>query len=226
MSQSIVRTLHIEVSGHRVPVHVVGTAIVGAGAAGMGCAVRLWEFLRDQGITRPEDRLCVVTGGVGLGASRMSGSDKQTYYKMGTSPRVSDSAEQFAAALMAGGCMHGDHALAEGLGSLRGFYALCDAGVPFPHDPWGAFLGYKTDHDPYERATSAGPKTSKFMSECLQAKAKQYGVPIIDKHEVIELLTTGDRADRRIIALLCIDKRGVAEDGFGLPQLPLGRNYR
>jgi hypothetical protein len=47
----------------------------------------------------------------------------------------------------------------------------------------GAFIGYKTDHDPAERATSAGPKTSKFMSECLQRQADSYGIRIFDNQE-------------------------------------------
>jgi len=69
--------------------------------------------------------------------------------------------------LTAAGCCHGDTALVEGIGSLREFHHLVQAGVPFPTDALGGFIGYKTDHDPSERATSAGPKTSKFMSECL-----------------------------------------------------------
>ncbi len=216
MRASSVNTLTLAIQGHDVPTHLVNTAIIGAGASGMGCACRLWEFHRQQGIEKPEQFIAVVTGGVGLGASRMSGSDKQTYYKMGTSPRVSDSARSFAEALTAGGCMHGDLALAEGLSSLRGFYGLTDAGVPFPHDPWGAFIGYKTDHDPYERATSAGPKTSRFMSECLQAKAEHFGIPILDKLEVIHFITQGEGDARRIAAIVCLDKRRTADASCGL----------
>ena len=121
----------------------------------------------------------------------MSGSDKQTYYKMGTSPHVPDSAEAFAKTLTAAGCVHGDLALAEGIGSLREFYHLVQAGVPFPHDALGSYIGYKTDHDPSERATSAGPKTSKFMSACLQRQAEDCGMRIFDSQEVARLLTRG-----------------------------------
>ena len=67
----------------------------------------------------------------------MSGSDKQTYYKLGTSPNVPDCAEEFAATLTAAGCCHGDLALAEGISSLREFYHLVQAGVAFPTDPMG-----------------------------------------------------------------------------------------
>ena len=199
-----------------VTVYRLNTAILGAGAAGMNCAVHLHEFMSAKGADSPQDRIAVVTAGVGLGASRMSGSDKQTYYKLGTSPTVADSALDFAKTLTAFGCMHGDVALAEGESSLREFFHLVQAGVPFPHDPEGAYIGYKTDHDPYERATSAGPKTSKFMSECLQAQAERYGVQVFDKHEAAHLLTRGEGVDRRIVGVVTIDKNRVQEPSFGL----------
>ena len=168
-----------------VIIHTYNTIIVGAGAAGMNCAVQLHRFMEQKGVKDPQDKIAVVTAGLHLGASRMSGSDKQTYYKMGTSPDVSDNAEEFARSLTAGGCCHGDMALIEAIGSLRGFYNLVEAGVPFPHDPMGIYIGYKTDHDPYERATSAGPKTSKFMSECLEKQLRRFGVSIHDHREVV-----------------------------------------
>jgi len=206
----------ITVEGQKVAVCTANTVIVGAGAAGMGCAVRLVEFWRNRGVADPQDRVVVVTGGLGLGASRMSGSDKQTYYKMGTSPRVPDTAEDFARTLCAFGCCHGDTALVEGIGSLRGFYHLVEVGVPFPHDPSGAFIGYKTDHDPYERATSAGPKTSRFMSECLQARLERFGVRIFDRHPVLELITAGAGEQKRIVGVLCIDRSRASDRDLGL----------
>ena len=202
----------LNVDGLPIPVTYTNTVIVGAGAAGMNCAVQLVGFWRARGVAHPQDRLLVVTGGLALGASRMSGSDKQTYYKMGTSPRVPDTAEEFAAALTGFGCCNGETALVEGICSLRGFYNLVDAGVPFPHDSAGAFIGYKTDHDPYERATSAGPKTSWFMSECLQGRAERAGVKIVDKHPVLKFVTTGCGADRRIVAMLCADMSRATDD--------------
>ena len=194
-----------DIDGLSVPVTCVNTVIVGAGAAGMNCAVQLVNFWQARGVADPEDKLLVVTAGVALGASRMSGSDKQTYYKMGTSPRVADTAAEFAEALTTFGCCHGDTALVEGICSLRGFYNLVDAGVPFPHDPTGAFIGYKTDHDPYERATSAGPKTSRLMSQCLQRRAERAGVKIVDRHPVLKFITVGHGAETRIAAMLCAD---------------------
>jgi succinate dehydrogenase/fumarate reductase flavoprotein subunit len=146
----------------------------------------------------------------------MSGSDKQTYYKMGTSPDVADSAESFAASLTAAGCCHGDLALAEAIGSLRGFYNLIEAGVPFPHDSMGTYIGYKTDHDPYERATSAGPKTSKFMSECLEKIVRRYGIEIFDNKEVAEFLTAGTGDAKRVVGLVTIDSKSLSKGDFGI----------
>ncbi len=206
-------TSEVIINGTTIPVYTTNTIIVGAGAAGMGCAVNLFEFFEQTGVETPQDRIAVVTTGVPLGASRMSGSDKQTYYKMGTSPRVPDTAHDFAVTMTTPGCMHGDLALAEGNGSLRGFYRLVAAGVPFPHDPEGAFLGYKTDHDPYERATSAGPRTSKFMSEGLQHMVERYGIPIMDKQEVLDFVKDDGG---RIVAMLTIDKKNVDGDNLGL----------
>ena len=185
------------ITGQDITIHNYNTVIVGAGAAGMNCAVHLYEFMSQKDIARPQDRIAVVTAGLSLGASRMSGSDKQTYYKMGTSPETADSAELFAQSLTAGGCCHGDLALAEAIGSLREFYHLVQLGVPFPHDSLGSYIGYKTDHDPYGRATSAGPETSRFMSEALEGQARRYGIAIHDHQEAAQLLTEGPTMRRK-----------------------------
>ena len=198
-------TRSLQIDGTSVPLTSANTIILGAGAAGMACAVRLVKFWRQRGVSDPHRRVLVVTGAAERGASRLSGSDKQTYYKMGTSPRTPDTAADFAASLTAGGCCHGDTALIEGLCSLPSFYHLVDCGVPFPHDSLGAFIGYKTDHDPYERATSAGPKTSRFMSECLQAEAERLGVRIIDRQMVVEFITAGEGRQKRIVGMAAID---------------------
>ena len=204
------------INGQEVKFHRYNTVIVGAGAAGMNCAVHLCEYMEQKGVKNPNEKIAVVTAGLSLGTSRMSGSDKQTYYKIGTSPDVADSAEEFAKSLTAGGCCHGDLALAEAIGSLREFYHLVQAGVPFPTDSNGTFIGYKTDHDPYERATSAGPKTSRFMSECLQNQLKRYKVKIFDKQETLHLITTGSGQEKRIIGIVTIDKKKNTESGYTL----------
>ncbi|MBN2270663.1 MAG: FAD-binding protein, partial [Sedimentisphaerales bacterium] len=213
-------------SDTRIVFHHYNTVIVGSGAAGMNCAVHLYEFMKRKGVKNPQERIVVVTGGLGLGASRMSGSDKQTYYKLGTSADVPDSAEEFAGTLTAAGCCHGDTALAEGIGSLREFHHLVQAGVPFPTDALGGFIGYKTDHDPSQRATSAGPKTSKFMSQCLQEQLERYGVDIADKQEVAHLLTVGADpavAERRIAGVVTFDKASIYKKYDGI-NVYLGAN--
>ena len=208
----------IEIDGIALSVACANTVIVGAGAAGMACAVELVRFWRLRGLSDAAGRVLVVTGGLDKGASRQSGSDKQTYYKMGASPGVPDTAEDFARTLTAFGCCHGDTALVEGVCSLRGFYNLVEAGVPFPHDPYGAFIGYKTDHDPSERATSAGPETSKYMSQCLQRLAQEMGVRIVDGRKVVRFLTSGQGERRRIVAMLCMnaERRDQADMGLSL----------
>ena len=194
---------------YKFNIHNYNTIIVGSGAAGMNCGVHLCEFMEQKGIKNPGNRIAVVTSGIGLGASRMSGSDKQTYYKIGTSPDIADSAEEFAKSLTAAGCCHYDTALIEAIGSLREFYHLVQSGVPFPTDAMGTFIGYKTDHDPYERATSAGPKTSRYMSECLQKQLERFDVKIFDGQETIHLLTFGHGEQKRIIGIVTIDKTKI-----------------
>ncbi|MCL5278969.1 MAG: FAD-binding protein [Planctomycetes bacterium] len=194
-----------QIASQQIAFHRYNTVVVGAGAAGMNCAVHLYEFMKRKGLEAPQDRIAIVTRGLALGASRMSGSDKQTYYKLGASPNVPDCAKAFADTLTAAGCCHADLALAEGINSLREFYHLVQAGVAFPTDSLGTFIGYKTDHDPAERATSAGPKTSKFMSENLQRQAEQYGIQIFDSQEAAHLLTTGTGKSRRIAGIVTID---------------------
>jgi succinate dehydrogenase/fumarate reductase flavoprotein subunit len=203
-----------QTANQSVTIHSYNTVIVGSGAAGMNCAVHLYEFMEQKKFENPQERIAVVTAGIDLGASRMSGSDKQTYYKMGTSPDVPDSAEDFAKTLTAAGCCHGDLALAEAIGSLREFYHLIQTGVPFPHDPLGSYCGYKTDNDPYERATSAGPKTSRFMSECLEKQTRRYGIQIYDRQEAAQLLTIGGGELKRIAAVVTIDKSKVGKDNL------------
>jgi len=98
-----------QIANQSVTIHSYNTVIVGSGAAGMNCAVHLYEFMSQKGVENPQERIAVVTAGIGLGASRMSGSDKQTYYKMGTSPDVPDSAEEFAKSLTAAAKEFFDH---------------------------------------------------------------------------------------------------------------------
>ena len=136
--------------------------VVGTGAAGYSAAIRLHQGGRE---------VAIVTEGIMDGTSRNTGSDKQTYYKLGLGGDSMDSVRQMAENLFAGGCVDGDNALCEAALSSRCFMNLCELGVPFPTNRYGEFVGYKTDHDPFARATSAGPLTSKFMTDSMGCRS-------------------------------------------------------
>ncbi len=168
--------------------------VIGSGAAGFNAACRLKEL----GV-----HAAIVTEGVCCGTSRNTGSDKQTYYKLGLGGDASDSVAKMAENLFAGGSMDGDTALCEAALSSRCFMQLCELGVPFPANRYGEYVGYKTDHDPFARATSAGPLTSKFMTEALERRAKQLEVPILDGLLAIEIL----KNEERVCGLLCLERK-------------------
>ena len=155
--------------------------VVGTGAAGYAAACRVARDGRKN--------VCVVTEGVRMGTSRNTGSDKQTYYKLNLGAAPADSVGQMAADLFACGCVDGDNAFCEAALSARCFFYLTELGVPFPCGAYGEYVGYKTDHDPRARASSAGPLTSKYMTEALEREAARLGVPVYDHLYVAELLT-------------------------------------
>lgn len=163
--------------------HTYDCIVIGTGAAGYNAAIRLTEF----GVN-----CAVVTEGVNCGTSRNTGSDKQTYYKLGLSGDSPDSVHKMAQNLFDGGSVDGDNALCEAALSTRCFMNLCELGVPFPVNRYGEYIGYKTDHDPFERATSAGPLTSKYMTEALQKKAESLRIKIFDGHRAVKLLKIDD----------------------------------
>lgn len=167
--------------------------VVGTGAAGYNAACRI-----QQDGTKS---VAIVTEGVNMGTSRNTGSDKQTYYKLGLSGDSPDSVRKMADNLFAGGSVDGDNALCEAALSARCFMNLCELGVPFPVNRYGEYVGYKTDHDPFERATSAGPLTSKFMTECLQKQAERLNVPVYDHLLAVEVL----KDEAGVCGLLCMD---------------------
>jgi len=173
---------------------IYDTIVIGSGAAGFNAACRLKRF--------DEKTVAMVTEGVSTGTSRNTGSDKQTYYKLGLGGDASDSVSKMAGDLYAGGCVDGDNALCEAALSARCFLHLCELGVPFPVNRYGEYIGYKTDHDPYVRATSAGPLTSKYMTEALEKEAAGLGVEIFDGYLAIEILVEKNR----VCGLLCIEK--------------------
>ncbi len=201
------RSGRVRIAGRSIPVHSLNTLVIGSGAAGLNAAVRLHACGQTD--------IAIVTTRFGAGASAESGSDKQTYYKLSLAGDVPDSAFDMARDLAAGGSMHGDIALAEAQGSLEAFFRLVGLGVPFPHDRYGAYVGYKTDHDPRQRATSAGPLTSKLMFEALAAEARRRKIRVFDGHDVIALLTAGGGRAKRAIGALALDRRTLGGPGRG-----------
>lgn len=191
-----------------IPVISVNTLIVGAGAAGLKCA----DTLHALGV----NDVAIAVDKLGNGTSNNAGSDKQTYYKMGVFGDEPDSPMDFARSLFQGGMMHGDLAYIEGLGSLPAFFDLCKIGVPFPFNKYSGYVGYKTDHDPRQRATSAGPKTSIYMYRKLLEQVKHHRIPLFDRHEVVRLLVRGDGAERRVVGALCLDRSAFWQDNRGL----------
>ncbi len=153
--------------------------VVGSGAAGFAAACRLRQYGAGQ--------VAIITEDVNGGTSRNTGSDKQTYYKLSLAG-TADSVEDMAKDLFACGCVDGDTALAEAACSARCFLYLAELGVPFPFTPYGEYAGYKTDHDPRARASSAGPLTSKYMTEALEKEAARRGVTVLDHLYVTDIL--------------------------------------
>lgn len=196
------------VGGVQVDVYTVGTLVIGTGAAGLNCAEHLADMYRGE--------VAIVTDRLGAGTSNNSGSDKQTYYKIGIFGDVPDSPMSFAHSLYDGGMMHGDLAYVEALGSATEFFHLIKNGVPFPFNRYGAYVGYKTDHDPRQRGTSCGPKTSMLMVQKSLAQVRRNGTPIYDRHEVIRLLTAGEGAEKRVVGAVCINRERLDAPNHGL----------
>jgi succinate dehydrogenase/fumarate reductase flavoprotein subunit len=103
--------------------------------------------------------------------------------------------------------MHGDIALCEAQGSVEGFMNLVRLGVPFPQNRFGAWVGYKTDHDPRARASSAGSYTSKKMFQALAYEVRRRKIKVINKLQVVALLTSDDDELRSIIGAIAINLR-------------------
>ncbi len=193
------------VNGNKVPVRRYDAVIIGSGAAGFGCAYALCE----SGVN--SDNICIVTEGRNMGTSRNTGSDKQTYYKLA----AADSAVKMAEDMTRAGSMHGDLAFVEAVNSLRGFHRLTTIGVPFPHDEYGEYTGYRTDHDTAGRATSCGPLTSKFMTEALEREVTSRSVPFYDGYRAVRLITENN-AVCGVIAVSEAESNGDNEFGYAI----------
>lgn len=202
----------VEIGGLALEVFSFNTVIVGSGAAGLNAA----DSLHRLGQTD----IALLTEGINMGTSRNTGSDKQTYYKLGLEGETADSVRLLAETLFAGGGMHGDIALTEAALSAKCFYKLAEIGVPFPHNAYGEYVGYKTDHDPKKRATSAGPLTSRYMTELLEAEVKRKRIAILDGYRVIAVLTNGkSRTEAAAVGLLALNMERLEEPSMGFTLL-------
>ncbi|TFG67290.1 MAG: FAD-binding protein, partial [Anaerolineales bacterium] len=195
----------ITTNGQTLPITRVHTLIIGSGAAGLNAAVQL----KANGI----DDVLIVSEGLHMGTSINTGSDKQTYYKLSLCGMDADAPEVMAETYYEGGSMHGDLALVEASLSARAFIHLVNLGVPFPRDAYGQFVGYKTDHDPRQRATSIGPYTSREMCKALIRQVQALGIPVREGRNIIELLTVEDTEDgtQRMTGAVALDNHQKME---------------
>jgi succinate dehydrogenase/fumarate reductase flavoprotein subunit len=186
-----------------LPLVCVHTLVIGSGAAGLNAAVQL----RRRGV---ED-LLILTEGLDKGTSINTGSDKQTYYKLAMCGDDADSPQTMAETYFSGGSMHGDLALVEASLSARAFLHLVTLGVPFPTDAYGQFVGYKTDHDPRQRATSIGPYTSQAMCRALIQEVRRLRIPVREGRFAAALLALDEGEARRAAGALALNARGQLE---------------
>lgn len=193
----------ITVNNKDIPIKGVHTLIIGSGAAGLNAAVQLHK----SGVTD----ITIVTEGIHMGTSINTGSDKQTYYKLGLYAEDNDSPVALARTFYNGDSMHGDIALVEAALSARAFYNLVNIGVEFPRDQYGQFIGYKTDHDPLRRATSYGPYTSREMCLKLIAEVNQHNIRVQENSNVVALLTTEANDEKRAVGAIAFNGEGALE---------------
>ena len=199
----------LQAGRYTIPLIECGVCVVGSGAAGLGAAVHL----RHLGVSD----VVIVTERLGGGTSANAGSDKQTYCRVNPAAEGGDGVYAMAQELFSGGAMHGDIALVEAALSDREFYHLLELGVPFPHDRYGVYAGYRTDHDTVGRGTSVGPATSIVMFERLLEEARRLGIPILDETTVVELVTDSAGGVVKVSGLLGLEQSRVQRDeAFGL----------
>jgi len=189
-------TENLKIQGQDVPVTKVHTLVIGSGAAGLNAAVQLHA----RGIKD----LLIITEGLGMGTSINTGSDKQTYYKLGLYGTELDSPVELAKSFFSGGSMHGDLALVEASISARAFLNLVNLGVKFPQDRFGQFVGYKTDHDPRQRATSFGPYTSREMCRVLIDEIRRRNINVRENRVTVTLLTSGEGDLKRVAGAIAV----------------------
>lgn len=191
-----------------VSVILADCIVVGSGAAGLSAVNRLTDFGMKT-VLLTEDRYA--------GTSRNAGSDKQTYYKLALGGEACDSVRQMAEDLFACGKTDGDTALSEAALSAKCFLYLSELGVGFPKNRFGEYIGYKTDHDPYARASSAGPLTSKDMTEALEKRVNSSSAIIREDHLAVKLL----KDEKGVFGVLALNRKTGAFEAFTAPAVIL-----
>nr|WP_319485546.1 FAD-binding protein [uncultured Cohaesibacter sp.] len=194
-----------DIDGYRMAIFRCQSLVLGSGAAGLRTACELKRRDRD---------VMVATGGMYMGTSACSGSDKQTIHTASTS-RNGDNFEQLAKDLAAGGCMDEDIAYVEAVGSINAMAGLQYMGLDLPEDQFGAILRYQTDHDDYGRATSCGPRTSRLMVKVLLEEAIRLDIPFLTSSTGLRILTAGTAGNRHITGLVVANK-DFEHNPFGL----------
>ena len=169
--------------------------IIGSGAAGLNAA----DCLYSNGIKN----IAIITEGLQIGTSINTGSDKQTYYKISTTGDERDSVYEMARTLFDCGGIEGFHALTESALSLRCFFKLVEAGVDFPMNEYGEYVGYRTDHDERKRASSCGPLTSNCICKALIKKVTEENIIIFEGERALKLLTF----ENKIIGLITLNMK-------------------
>ncbi len=182
--------------------------VVGSGAAALNAAIQCKQLGMQD--------IVILTERLGAGVTANAGSDKQTYYRVNPGSANGDSYLDMATALFEGGCMHGDIALIEASLSQYSFFHLVGLGVSFPHNRYGDYVGFKTDHDKASRGSSAGPETSITMYRKLLDKVNTLGIPIIDNMEIIEICAITEEKKKKAAGVLAIDKSKIDDENFGL----------
>lgn len=172
---------------------MLNVIIIGSGLAGFSVADWLYEYKIDN--------IAMICESLNYGVSRNTGSDKQTYYKLSLNGSELDSPYALAKTFFDGGSCDGELAYIEAVNSVRCFMRLVNYGVNFPTDEFGGYIGYKTDHDLFCRATSVGPLTSKIMLEKLENKVlNKNKTKLWENFRVVEILVK-DNIAYGVIAL-------------------------
>ena len=176
----------------------IRTVVVGSGCAGFNAAD--WLYMLG------ERDFVLLTENVNAGTSRNTGSDKQTYYKLSLSGDEGDSVGALARELWHED-VNGDTALCEAAHSAECFLRLTSLGVPFPQNAYGEYVGYQTDHDTRRRASSAGPLTSRFMTQALEASVRAKPIEIMNHCLAFRIVTDANG----VRGLLCLktDTKGL-----------------